>query len=244
MFNTYKEYKQQYLKSVYNLKQYDCGYFTQSKDDEHLIANSVFVDQINEHTLLETYNLAAETGTITRIEIANQYEYADEFNEYFLLEYSNEYKSGLDQKLDIMLVNENNIVQYQKMSDILQKQEYGSIYKSNMISEYLLQEKYQLFIVVYEDQFIGEFIFIPSHNIIESIILLKEFQGNGLGSKLLTLIGTKLTSKYYLSADKQSVSFYEKNKLEIIDSIQISTIYAAPKNMSTYLMLLMINGYF
>ncbi len=237
MFKNYIEYQQAYFTQLYDVTSVDFGYFTQSADGDYINANSITVTEVTDDFVASVCSLLATNIHTTKLQLPTGIiEYGDERDNLSLIKYQNIGRE-LDNQVTIELVTIDNYSQFTELSNQLQTQEYGTPYKVNTNNQYLDQSKYQMYIICYKHEYIGEFTYIPSLSSVESIILLKDYQRRGIMTNCLELITTKLSSQIYLSADNSSIGFYQKIDCQIIDQYPVVNLYGNSRNILMYLSL-------
>lgn len=237
MFNSVLDYQQQYFKTIFNFHRFSHGYYTQSQDLEYINSNTIVVGDDSAEALYEVCSLLTERVYACKIQLPQiSVVPADELDTISLIKYT---KTGMeiDPVIGITLVDEMNYVTYNNLSKQLQIQEYGKEYKKMHNNDYLNQTTYQLYLIKYGDECVGEFMYIPSLNAVEEIIILSKYQRLGIMRNCLELISKDLSETIFLSADRSSIGFYQRINCQIIDQIDVLYLYGSPRNLLMYLSL-------
>lgn len=234
MYNNIIEYQKKYLSKLFDTVETDFGYFTQSTDLEYINSNSIIVTEVTADTVASVCALLVSNIHTTKIQFPRlSLEFGDEDDCLYLIKYDNQ-KLSINPKVSIEVVDSTNYDSFIKLSNELQIQEYGSLYKSDANSEYLNQSVYKMYMVKVEDAYVGEFIFMEELQAVESIIVSQDYQRQGIGIAILELI-TAMHGSIYLSADNSSIGFYKKINSQIIDEYHVRNLYGNARNLLTYI---------
>lgn len=234
MYNNLIEYQQRYFSALYNMTDLEFGYVTQSPDLEYINANSIIVTEVIDDVITSVCSLLATNIHTTKIQIPRGViSVGDEEERLYLVRYQS-VASVSDKQLEIIGVDQSNYSKYLELSNQLQIQEYGKVYKTTANQWYLDQDRYQMYMISYQGQVVGEFIFIQQLQAIESLIILEQYQRQGIGHQALKL-ASKQFGPIYLSADNSSIDFYQAIGAEIIDHCDVTYIYGNSRNLLMYL---------
>lgn len=237
MYNNVLQYQKAYFSLLFDGGEFDNGFYTIHCDKQYINGNSIVIDSASEDLFPKLYLLLNAIPTIIKLQFpVDIIEMYDERDELFLIEYQHQRRKRRDD-VDIELVTEKNYKQYINLSSNLQVQEFGELYKSQFDSQYLNQDNYQMYMIKSSAGYIGEFIYMPNLKSVESIIVAKDYQRQGIMSTVLELL-TANGQGIYLSADNCSIGFYKKVGATIIDSLQVNNIYGTSHNLIMYLSLI------
>lgn len=236
MYKKLIEYQKDYFDLLFDVTELDFGYFTQSADLEYINSNSIIVTEVTDDSVASVCSLLATNIHTTKIQFPRKLiDFGDEDDTLYLVEYTHQNKP-IRTDVSIELVTEQNYQQFIELSNKLQVQEYGELYKQQANADYLNQNQYQLYVVKVGDELVGEFIYIPQLFALESIIILKQYQRQGVASSSLELI-TNQNKVVYLSADNSSIKFYERINAKIIDCYEVKNLYGSSRNILMYISL-------
>lgn len=237
MYNSVLEYQKQYLKQLHTLCDFEGGYYTQGQDLEYFDANMIVIDNRKMSSLTNTLELLADSLYTTKIQITDglldSYDASDTIS---LIKYQH-LGNEINLKLEIELVTFDNYSEYLKLSNALQIQEFGREYKSIANEAYLEQTNYQMYLIKYNQTYVGEFTYIPSLYAIESIIILSDYQRLGIMTNCFELITSVLNQTVFMSADNSSIGFYSKIDCQVIDKVAVNYLYGNTRNLLMYLSL-------
>ncbi len=229
MFNSIFEYQKEVYERMYNMFSFKNGIFTCSTDSEYLNANCLIVNKMTQNLSNDITSIIIENPTIKRIQIplsANTFE-ANEC--LYLLKIDELEHKNLD--VSIIEVKQNTYEQYVRVSNSLQFQEYGKLYKENWDKAILKRKKCKQYLIKYKNEFVGEFVFLPDICAIESLIVLKQYQNNKIGSSALSLLIKQQKKSIYLSADNSSIDFYKQINAHILIVQDVKYIYGNSDNL-------------
>ncbi|WOO87637.1 hypothetical protein RZE82_01460 [Mollicutes bacterium LVI A0039] len=236
-FSSVVEYQRQYFTKLYNVTNFASGYYTTSNDPEYFNANSIIGVEKSATLSSDIYELLAQGVETAKIQVpSGVLNFADEYDQISLISYEYQ-QSPISDEIEIHLVTEQNYLEYLKLSCALQVQEYGKEYKQDANATYLNQQQYQMYIINYQGINVGEFTYIPQLQAVESIIILSEYQRQGVMSQCFEVITKQLSPKIFMSSDKSSIGFYQKLNCQIIDSIDVNYLYGNNRNLLMYLSL-------
>lgn len=234
MYKNFIEYQRQYFEHLFDTTVMDYGYFTQSADAEYINGNSIIIHTETEDVISSVCGLLACGIHTTKIQLPQSLvEFGDEQDCLYLVKYQHQ-NQRLNSAVTIELVDDNNYQQYIEISNKLQTQEYGSLYKTNENANYLQQDKYQMYIIKFLDVPVGEFCYIPQMQAVESLIIDQQYKHQGIGTAVLELI-TGEVQFVYLSADNSSIAFYQKINSQIIDSYPVNNLYGSSYGLLMYI---------
>lgn len=237
MFNNILDYQKLYFQKLYDVNEFECGFFTQCNDLEYINGNSIIVTEVTSETVASVCHLLSFCPNIVKVQFPTGIlDIYDELDCLRLIEYKHK-GTEMSGDIDIELVTTNNYSHYIDLSNKLQVQEYDAIYKEDSNKNYLEQSDYQMYMVKYKGKYVGEFIYIESLQAVESIIILSEYQRRGIMRSCFELITIRLATTIYLSADNSSIKFYDKLDVKIIDELTVNNIYGNSRNLLMYLTL-------
>lgn len=236
MYKNLIEYQYQYFSKLYQQVDLDFGYITQSDDLEYINSNSIIVTEVRDDVLTSVCSLLATNIHTTKIQMpAHLIEFGDEEDSLYLIKYQAQ-DFDVNADVEFVAVTASNFSEYIELSNQLQIQEYGKLYKVEANNNYLEQNDYQMFMIKYKNQFIGEFTYINELKAVEALIVLKAYQRQGIGRVTLELVA-KSMGELYLSADNSSIEFYRAIGAEVIDQYDVTNIYGNSRTLLTYLIL-------
>lgn len=235
MFKSIDEYQKKYFKVVFRANKFDYGYYSQCNDQEYINGNSVIINKGDEFLVSSIMLLLNEITTVKRIQIPSELIQVPISNEMVALIKYVATNSQINNQVNYRLVTEHNFTAFLEVSNKLQVQEYGDLYKLEFNDVYLKQQDYQLYAIEYQDIIVGEFMYIPSLKSIESIMLLDQYRNQGIGKTVLELFSKLENTEIYLSADDSSIGFYEKIGAQIVDKKQVVNLYGNSRNLIGYL---------
>lgn len=233
------EYQKEYLKSLFTITDFEFGYYTSCGDPEFYFGNTIFCSQLSEEVIAKIIELLVQGVNVCEVqfEIENV-EFCDDFSTLYLLGY-NKMEHSLKNNLTLQKVSYENFECFKQLSEKLQIEEYGKLFKQNTIANCLNLENCEFWMLYKDDIPVGEFEYFPQLKTVESIVIAKEYRKQGIGTDLLHLIGKQITDKYFLSADNDTIEFYQKNNFTIYDQKPVSHLYGNLKNLIMFLSLLL-----
>lgn len=237
MFNKILEYQYSYFKELFDTTDLEFGFFTNSDDQMFINGNSIIVTEAKDDILASVCLLLSQINSICKVQLPEGIiDVYDERENLYLIEYRNQSKQVSD-KVQIELVTSENFQQFLTVSRELQIQEFDSVYKEHFNQRYLNQSNYQMYLIIYEQKVVGEFIYIPCLAAVESIIITSKYQRRGIMSECLELITSTLNNKIYLSADNSAIDFYYKVNAQIIDQMVVNNLYGNSRNLQMFISL-------
>lgn len=235
MFKSIDDYQKQYFDTVFKAQPFDYGYYSESSDVEFINGNSIIIEKNDQFLIYSIMLLLNQVTTIKRIQLPFNMSEIPVSGELIALV---KYKSrGIETINDVeyIQVTKNNFTLFLDVSSILQNQEYGDLYKSNFNNSYFEQNNYLFYMIKYQGNIVGEFMYIPSLKSIESIMILEKYRKQGIGSSVLEQFSKYENTEIFLSADDSSIGFYEKINAEIIDEKSVINLYGNSRNLIGYL---------
>lgn len=235
MFKSIEEYQKQYFEIVFDSQRFDYGYYSVCCDQEYINGNSIIIEKNDQFLISSIMLLLNKISTIKRIQLPGDVaEVPVDHESIALVKYvSNGMK--VNGHVSYCLVTKDNYQNFLKVSNKLQKQEYGETYKTEFNNSYFKQQDYKFYMIMFDDIIVGEFMYIPSMNSIESIMILEEYRNRGIGRSVLELFSKLEGTEIYLSADNSSIGFYEKIGAQIVDKKQVVNLYGNSRNLIGYL---------
>lgn len=236
MYKNLIEYQKAYFSKLFDLTEVDFGYFTASDDLEYINSNSTIVTEVTDDAVASVCALLATNLHTTKIQFPREVvNFGDEDDVLYLIEYSNQQRE-LVSGVSFELVTEENYQQFKQVSSRLQCQEYGEEYKPLTNERYLNQDDYQMYLVKYNGEYVGEFIYINELKAVESIIIASAYQRRGIATTILELMSASF-GPVYLSADTSSIKFYKQINGKVIDVYPVKNLYGNSRNLLMYISL-------
>ncbi len=237
MYNNVLEYQKQILNCMHNTIEFEGGYFTNSDDLEYINSNSIIGVEATKDIVASICVLLANDIYTTKIQLPTAvHSFGDELDTLYLIAIDSKLK--LLENVTIKQVTENNYHQFLELSTKLQIQEYGSVYKQVANENLLEQNQYQQYIIEYNNQPVGEFVYIPRLKALESLIILEQYQKLGIGTSALELIRMQTDGPLFVSSDNSSIDFYRNLNCTIVDNQDVTNLYGTPRNLLVYLSLI------
>lgn len=234
------QYQKQYLQSMFKVTDFEFGYYTSCDDPEFYFGNTIFCNQFSQQVIDSLLNLLVSGVNVCEIQFEKaNLSFSDEHSNLYLLQ-AKDMMEKTNYDIEIQLVTAKNHHQFTKLSNILQIEEYGRLFKENIIKDCLKNKDVQFWMISKNGVPVGEFEYFPQLNTVESIVIAKKYRNQGIGSQLLSLISTQIAQNYYLSADDDSLNFYQKNNFVVLDEKPVSHLYGNLKNLIMFLSLLKI----
>lgn len=237
MYKNVLEYQKQILSCMHDTVEFEGGYFTNSDDLEYINSNSIIGVEATSDIVASICVLLANDIYTMKIQLPKAIQdFGDELDTIYLVAIDQMLKVNDD--VTIKLVDKTNFDQFIEISNKLQIQEYGSVYKQHANDQLLNGNDYLQYIIEYKHQPVGEFVYIPHLNALESLIILNEYQKLGIGTSVLELIKSAKNIELFVSADNSSIEFYKKLNCTIIDQLEVVNLYGTPRNLLMYLSLM------
>lgn len=237
MYKNLDEYLNNFYSNVYITKGRLEYYYTQCDDPEYINGNSIIIEELNEEVIYSICELLSCSVNITHIQLPLNDKITGHLDEELSLIAYEPQNTTINTGVEYELVTSDNFEIYLELTNKLQTQEYGKVYKSNADLNYFKQSKYKMVLVKYNGVYVGEFMYIPSLAIVESIIILKEFQRKGIMRSCLELFATTEKKILYLTCDDSSCGFYRKINTKFIDSKKVTNLYGNNIELQMYLSL-------
>jgi ribosomal protein S18 acetylase RimI-like enzyme len=202
------------------------------------IVKDIYSSKMNSHIDLEYIEGLYDMAAIAEYDISKKHDYSiSEPNEYYLnmmnLSHDGLWKMGEDMKIDNLIIRKATIedaegkgyVHYQSWIET-----YTGLFPDEVMERLSLEKsidnarKYpeNTYVAIVDDKIIGFSCYLESRDEdledtgeIMAIYILKEYQGNGVGKKLMEVCYKELSqysklSLWVLGDNKKSVGFYEK----------------------------------
>lgn len=237
MYKKLDKYLYNFYSNVYTTEVEPGYYYTQCDDPEYINGNSIIIEELNEDVIYSICKLMSSSVNITHIQLPLNDKIEGDFDEELSLIAYEPQNIYINSEIEYEFVTSDNFDVYSELTNRLQTQEYGKVYKRNADLNYFNQNKYKMALVKCEGIYVGEFMYIPSLAIVESIIILKEFQRKGIMRSCLELFAIAENKVLYLTCDDDSRGFYKKINSKFIDSKKVTNLYGTNVELQMYLSL-------
>lgn len=229
------KYQKAYFRLMHNINHFDYGYYTMSSDIEYLNSNSIICEEATEDAVASICMLLANGLESAKIQLpCNNIISSDYTDTLYLLQINSVISNN--REVELIKVDNANINQFIKLSNSLQIQEYGKIYKQNFNNSILNNRNIVHYMIKYKEQLVGEFVYLKQLNAIENLIILKKYHKLGIGRATLNELIFKYNS-IMLSADNSSIDYYKQFDYKLIDSQSVDFLYGNKRTLLMYLTL-------
>jgi ribosomal protein S18 acetylase RimI-like enzyme len=199
------------------------------------IVKDIYSSKMNSHIDLEYIEGLYDMAAIAEYDISKKHDYSiSEPNEYYLnmmnLSHDGLWKMGEDMKIDNLIIRKATIEDAEGKGYVHWIETYTGLFPDEVMERLSLEKsidnarKYpeNTYVAIVDDKIIGFSCYLESRDEdledtgeIMAIYILKEYQGNGVGKKLMEVCYKELSqysklSLWVLGDNKKSVGFYEK----------------------------------